>query len=204
MIALESGGVHSAAIAALVAAGLGADQQSAPVTQWGPRLLLTAAMLLLIALGLWGMRTGWRHRAARQVDVPEPDALPAAVAADLAAAPGVAGLYVATTTADDLLDRIVVHHLGNRGRAELRVAPAGALFTRTGEPDLWIPVESVRAVRLGSGQAQKAFEAGGLILVRWALGPREVETGFRADDPDEHVAAVATLAALVRIPGGAR
>jgi hypothetical protein len=174
--------------------------ESAPVTQWGPRLALTAAVIALIGLGLWGMRRGWRARAARQADLPAPAPIPEGVPGD----GGVAGLYVATTTADDLLDRIVVHGLGHRGRAALLVHPAGVRIARTGEPDLWIPVEQLRAVRLGTGQAQKAFEAGGVILIRWQLGPREVETGFRADDPQQHIDTASALSALVATTGGTR
>lgn len=179
---------------------LAADPASAPVTDWGPRLLLTAVVVAVIGLAVWGMRRGWLHRAARQSDVPPPPAPPA----DLSPATSVAGTYVATTTAGDLLDRVVVHGLGNRGRADLTVRSEGVLIDRVGEPSVWIPTESMRAVRLGSGQAQKAYEAGGLILVRWVLGPREVETGFRADDPDEHVATAEQLYALLKIPGGSR
>ncbi len=157
--------------------------ESAPVTAWGPRLLLTVAVLVIIGLGLWGMRSGWRARAERQADIAAPSAPPAG--AD--GGPGVAGQYVATTTAGDLLDRIVVHGLGNRGRADLYVRTEGVLVDRVGEPALWIPTESLRAVRLGSGQAQKAFEAGGLILITWLLGDRVVDTGFRADDPEQHI-----------------
>jgi hypothetical protein len=173
---------------------------SAPVTQWGPRLALTAAVLALIGLGLWGMRRGWRARAARQGDLPALEQVPADVPMD----GGVDGLYVATTTADDLLDRIVVHGLGHRGRATLLVHPDGVRINRVGEPVVWIPSEQLRAVRLGTGQAQKAFEAGGLILIRWQLGPREVETGFRADDPQQHLDTASALSALVPTSGGMR
>jgi hypothetical protein len=110
-------------------------------------------------------------------------------------------MYVATTTAGDLLDRIVVHGLGNRGRADLYLRSQGILVDRVGEPSLWIPVESLRAVRLGSGQAQKAYEAGGLILITWQLGDRQVDTGFRADDPEQHIATASALSALVQTLG---
>ncbi len=118
--------------------------------------------------------------------------------------PGVAGQYVATTTAGDLLDRIVAHGLGHRGRAVLRAGDAGVLIQRVGEVDLWIPRADLRDVRLGSGQAQKAFEAGGLILITWQLGDHEVDTGFRADDPDQHIATASALSALVPTAGGSR
>jgi hypothetical protein len=167
--------------------------QSAPVTQWGPRLALTAAVVAVIGLVLWGMWRGWRAREARQGDLPAPPPPPV----DLPPGGGVAGLYVATTTADDLLDRIVAHGLGHRGRATLLVHPTGVRIDRVGEPVVWIPAEDLRAVRLGTGQAQKAFEAGGVILVRWRLGPRELETGFRADDPQQHLDTASALSALV-------
>lgn len=170
---------------------------SAPVTDWGPRVLLTVVVALIIVLGVWGMRRGWRARAARQADIPAPVPPPTRPAGD-----GVAGMYVATTRAGDLLDRVVVHGLGSRGRAELVVRSDGVLLDRTGEPALWIPVESLRDVRLGSGQAQKAYEAGGLILITWQLGEHHLDTGFRADDPEAHLATASALSALVRTAGG--
>jgi len=176
------------------AAILAAD--SAPVTDWGPRLLLTTLVLAVIALAVWGMLRGWRAREARQSDIPAPTPAPADVPAGGSEA-GVAGQYVATTTSGDLLDRIVAHGLGHRGRAVLHAGDDGVLIQRVGEVDLWIPRSDLRAVRLGSGQAQKAFEAGGLILITWQLGDHEVDTGFRADDPDQHIATASALSALV-------
>ncbi|MCU0262291.1 MAG: hypothetical protein MUF09_01260 [Candidatus Nanopelagicales bacterium] len=170
--------------------------ESAPVTAWGPRIALTAVVLAVIGLAIWGMLRGWRAREARQADLPELPAAPAEVLAE----PGVAGQYVATTTSGDLLDRIVAHGLGHRGRAELRAGEQGVLIQRIGEVDLWIPRADLRAVRLGSGQAQKAFEAGGVILISWQLGNRMVDTGFRADDPELHITTAEALSALVPTP----
>ncbi len=173
---------------------------SAPVTSWGPRLLLTVAVLALLLLGLWGMRRGWAARRERQADVVAPPQAPP----DLDGRPSITGQYVATTTAGDLLDRIVAHGLGNRGRAEMVLSDEGVLLRRVGEPSVWIPRAAIRDVRLGSGQAQKAFERGGLILITWALGEHVVETGFRGDDPEQHVAAARTLSSLAPHSGGAR
>lgn len=200
--------------------------ESAPVISWGPRILLTVVTLAIIGLGVWGMRRGWAAREARQGDLPTPPELPADVLAQLGAPGaadgstgrgtgnpsgsgtgepvGVAGLYVATTTAGDLLDRIVAHGMGYRSRAILRSTDDGVLIARTGEADLWIPRSALTGVRLGSGQAQKAFEAGGLILIGWQWGPRRVETGFRADDPEQHVATAQALSLLVPTGEGSR
>lgn len=186
--------------------GLAGAAASAPVTAWGPRLALTITVLAIIGLGVWGMRRGWQARAARQADLPAPAAPPElsdGPVAGMAGAP-VLGMYVATTRAGDLLDRIVVHGLGNRGRAELSLDPRGVRISRVGEAPVWIPVDDLRDVRLGSGQAQKAYEAGGLILIRWRLGDAEVETGFRADDPEQHLTTAGALSALVPSTGGPR
>ena len=179
-----------------------AQAASAPVTDWMPRILLTLAVLAIIGLGVWGMRRGWRARAARQSDVPVPPGPPAWF--DSGMPPGVPGTYVATTRSGDLLDRIVVHGLGHRGRAELHIGADGVLIDRVGEVPVWIPRESLTDVRLGSGQAQKAYEAGGLILVTWRLGEHLLDTGFRADDPEAHLAAATELSALVTPAGGPR
>ncbi len=173
---------------------------SAPQGQWGARLLLTAGVLALLLVGLWGMRRGWIARQDRQADVPAPPDAPMHVHGGRA----IAGQYVATTTAGDLLDRIVAHGLGSRGRAQMLLSAEGALIRRVGEGPLWIPRGDIRDVRLGSGQAQKAFERGGLILITWSLGGRLVDTGFRADDPDQHLAAASELELLATPAGGTR
>jgi hypothetical protein len=178
--------------------------ESAPVTSVGPRVLLTLGVLAFLVLSFWGMRRGWLARGRRQGHIPAPPDVPAAVRADGPGVAPVAGMYVATTTSGDLLDRIVVHGLGNRGRAELFVRTDGVLVERTGEPTVWIPAESLRDVRLGSGQAQKAYEAGGLILITWQLGGLDVDTGFRADDPDLHIATASALSSLVHTTGEPR
>ncbi len=176
--------------------------ESAEVTHWGPRILLTVAVMLVIGLATCGMWRGWRARAGRQTSVSEPEPPPPHVLT--AQEPAVAGRYVATTVAGDLLDRIVVHGLGHRGRATLATTDEGVLLRRVGEPDLWIPRGAMRGVRLGSGQAQQAFEAGGLILIEWQLGEDRVETGFRADDPQQHIDTASGLSALAASKGGPR
>ncbi len=176
--------------------------ESAQVTSWGPRILLTLLVLAVIGVAIWGMRRGWLARGRRQSEIPTPPHVPTHVVTDGPGVPGVPGMYVATTSTGDLLDRIVVHNLGNRGRADLFLRTDGVLIDRVGEPSLWIPADRLRDVRLGNGQAQKAFEAGGLILITWQLGDRQLDTGFRADDADAHAATATALSALLSTSGG--
>ncbi len=173
----------------------------AEVTQWGPRVLLTLGVLAVIALAVFGMRHGWRTRLARQTDIAAPAPPPARLPEDAARVPG---LYIATTRAGDLLDRIVAHDLGHRGRAEMVVTPGGLLIEREGERAIWIPLLDLKGARLGSGQAQKAFEPGGLLLITWALGDHLVESGFRADSTAAHEETARSIAAMIHQQEGSR
>lgn len=164
------------------------------------RAALTLAVIAFTLTAVSGMRRGWRRRGMRQSDLPSLPMAPAPRVSSTA----VPGLYVATTSADQLLDRIVVHGLGHRGRAQLFVEHDGVRIVRDGEVALWLPVADIAGVRLGSGQAQKAVEAGGLILIRWRLGDRELETGFRADSAQSHVDTARAIAAFAPTAGGIR
>lgn len=172
------------------------------------RWVLTGAVVLVVVAALLLMRRGWRRRAQAQADVPVPsDAplpgapTPPAETPD-AAAPvrlgPVGGRYLATTTAGDWLDRIVVHGLGVPSRAEVTVREDGALITRTGARDLFVPSDDVVGARLDRGIAGAVYEDGGLVVLTWRLGDRDLDTGFRSDHPDGHAELVTALAALAR------
>lgn len=151
-------------------------QASAPVTRWPERLLWTA-LTLAVVVGVWLlMLRGWRRRAARQAGLPPLPEAPRDLGADLARVPGV---YVCTTTEGDWLDRVVARGLGVRSRAVLTVGSHGALFSRQGAPDLFLPASCLRGVRLESGIAGKFVERDGLVVVTWELQNRTYDTGFR-------------------------
>lgn len=131
--------------------------------------------LLVIAVGYYGMLRGWRNRQHRQAGlaplppVPEHDK-----------SKGVEGVYVATTTAGDWMDRIAVHDLGVRSTADLAVSEAGLIFHRQGAADVFIPVDRVTGVRTDRGIAGKVTaERSGLVVVTWSHDGRELDTGFR-------------------------
>lgn len=130
--------------------------------------------LAVIALAYFGMFKGWRHRQQRQADLAELPAVPEITAE------GVEGVYVATTSAGDWMDRIAVQELGVRSVADLVVTEAGLLFRRRGAADLFIPAERVTEVRTDRGIAGKVTpESSGLVVVTWQHDGRDLDTGFR-------------------------
>jgi len=133
--------------------------------------------LLMLALGAAAivlLYFGWRSRQRRQSDLEPLPAVP-----DLGE-PGIAvvGQYVATTTAGDWLDRVAVHGLGIRSRADLAVHPDGVLITRPGCEELFIPARDLEEVRLTTGMAGKFLGKEQILVATWKLGERSLDTGF--------------------------
>lgn len=169
--------------------------ESAPVTNWPLRAALVMAVIAIILMVLLAMRRGWRRRGASQADLPAPAPAPDALEPrDLGP---VTGIYIASTTAGNWLDRIVVHDLGVRSRAELEVGPQGVLLRRQGARDLFIPADDLRDARGDRGIAGKVYERGGVLVMTWDLGGRLVDTGFRADGAEDQVSAVETVMSMV-------
>jgi hypothetical protein len=140
-------------------------------------------MLALIALAVWAMRRGWRHRQRRQADVPAPaDAPPA----DALLGDPVDGLFAGTGVNGDWMDRIVVHDLGVRSRATVAWGPDGIWFDRQGARSVFIPAAAVVGVRTDRGVAGTVRSKDGMVVVTWRLGDRVVDTGFRADATADH------------------
>ncbi|MBT1003734.1 hypothetical protein KIH31_14100 [Paenarthrobacter sp. DKR-5] len=142
---------------------------------------LFAVLLVLVVFGL--LARGWRSRLKRQGSVRLPT-VPEALTEPVLSAEG---QYVVTTTAGDWLDRIAAGGLGIRSNAVASVHREGLLFSRSGAEDLFIPAGDLDSVRLERGMAGKFVEKDGLLVVRWRLGERELDTGFRtraaADKP---------------------
>lgn len=169
----------------MIPAAIGAaDYSEQPgVSDWPMRLVLIAILVLVIAACLWAMRRGWVNRKARQADVPEPPDHPPA---DAGLGRPIDGLFAGTGTNGDWLDRIVVHDLGIRSRARLSFGPGGIWLDREGARSVFIPAPDVVGVRADRGVAGTVRDRDGMIVVTWRLGPRVVDTGFRADAGEDH------------------
>jgi hypothetical protein len=145
-------------------------------------LIIAAALAALIALAIRQMMRGWLHRAQRQAQLigtlPQ---LPDTVGPALI--PATKGLYVGSTLAPSWLDRIAVGDLGYRAKAVLTRYPEGIMLQRTGAGPIWIPDDSIEAIRTEKGIAGKAMTHEGILAIRWRLpSGAEIDTGFRADD----------------------
>lgn len=152
-----------------------------------------AVLVLALALAYYGMWHGWRGRARRQGDLPAPLPL-----GDVAGVDRVDGTYVSTTTGGHWMDRIAAHELGTPSAASLGSDGSALLVAREGARGFRIPAADLQGVRRTRGIAGKVREPGGIVVLTWMLGGRELDTGFRparAADADVVEAAVTALMA---------
>jgi hypothetical protein len=165
-------------------------QKSAPVTDWAARISWVVGLLVFVAFVYWLMRQGWKWRGTLQGDLPE---LP--VTPDDPGRPELtlSGRYHGSTTAGQWLDRIVARGLGTRSRVELTLTDQGLDVVRPGAQDFFVPAAALRGARLDKGIAGKVLPEGGLLIVTWRHGDKEIDSGFRSDRAGEHPAWVAAI-----------
>jgi hypothetical protein len=151
-----------------------------------------AGTLLVLAAAYYGMYRGWRNRQSRQADLAPLPAVPEEKIR------GVEGVYVATTTAGDWMDRIAVHELGVRSTADLAVSEAGLIFHRQGAADVFIPADHLTGVRTDRGIAGKVTaERSGLVVVTWNHDGRSLDTGFRPRRKADTAALTESISTLI-------
>ncbi|MGW5382774.1 PH-like domain-containing protein [Nocardia sp. NPDC003963] len=146
------------------------------------RTLWVVGCVLLWALFVYLMYRGWRNRGARQTErIGELPPVPGETGAQVLEP--TTGLYLGSTIAPSWQDRIAVGDLGFRATAELTRFEHGILLERQGASAIWIPAESISAIRTERGHAGKVMSEGGVLVIRWTLPTgTEIDTGFRGDD----------------------
>ena len=155
--------------------------ESQQVTSWPQRLALTAGVVAVIALALWGMWRSWHRRASQDLPLrPTPENFDPQVS--------VAGRYVGTAPAEDWMQRVVASGLGAPGNAAAQVASDGVRLERVGEPSVFIAADQITDVELGRGVAGQVAEKDGLVLWFWSAGQTALQTGFRPDAAADVVA----------------
>ncbi len=144
-------------------------------------LIFAAVLVVAIAIAIQLMMLGWRRRARRQDELignlPEaPDQVGGATAT-------IRGVYVGSTLAPEWNDRVTAGHLGYRSKAVLTRYPEGIMLERIRANPIWIPQESITAVRAERGIAGKVAARNGILAIRWRLPSGvEIDTGFRASN----------------------
>ncbi len=136
----------------------------------------------------------WRRERVLP-EVPEPPVVPSTTGQTTLGP--VAGRYLASTSAQQWLDRVTAHGLGPATPASLVVRTDGVLITRETQPDVYLPRDLLREVRLDRSIGGNVYEVDGVLVLTWQVGPRLLDTGFRAVAPAEHAAILGAVRPLV-------
>ncbi len=120
---------------------------------------MAVVLAVLIAVIIQAMLRGWRRRAERQAELigtlpPLPDTVGSAIIR------ATKGMYVGSTLVPNWNDRVAVGDLGFRHKAVLTRYPEGIMLQRTGAGPIWIPEESITAIRTERGIAGKVIPRG--------------------------------------------
>jgi len=148
-------------------------------------LIFAAVLVVVIAVLIQLMMRGWQRRSQRQTeligDLPD-------VPVDVGTATiTTRGLYCGCTMAPVWDERITAGDLGYRSKAVLTRYPQGILLERIRALPIWIPRESITAVRMERGIAGKVVARIGILAIRWRLPSGvEIDTGFRAKNRREY------------------
>jgi hypothetical protein len=167
-------------------------------------LIFAGVVVVAIAFVIQAMMRGWRERARRQAAIIGmlPPA-PATVGAPIVEP--TRGVYVGCTLAPDWHNRVAVGDLGYRSKAVLTRYPEGIMVQRSGASPIWIPQESITAIRTERGIVGKVVPPGlnsrraardrdgqaaaaeGILAIRWRLPSGiEIDLGFRGNDRSEY------------------
>ena len=172
------------------------------------RLLPALIVAAILALALALMWLGWRSRQRRQRTLPQLSPVPTDAGAELLR---VSAFYVATTVADEPLERIAVGGLGYRAKAQLTVRERGLELAIPGQHELFIPATDITEVFRARNTIDRVVERDGLIAVRYGIGAgagagagaTTVDSYVRIVDPVAANDFVATLTSLATKAGTA-
>ncbi|OIH93525.1 hypothetical protein [Curtobacterium sp. MCBA15_001] len=159
------------------------------------RWLLGGVILLAVVALFVAMARTWRTRVRRQAEAVPPVRVPDH--------PGTLvgswdGFSVATTRAEQPLERITAGGLGFRGRGGLSVHTEGVVLHLAGADDRWVAADALRGADRATWAIDRVVEPGGLVRLRWtatgAAGATDLDTYFRF--PQDDAAALVALQEL--------
>jgi hypothetical protein len=141
-------------------------------------LIMIALMVVSLGLAWWG----WSNRQRRYR--PLTDALtwwePTGEAGYSCTA-----LYVATTEADKPMDRIAAGPLAYRSKVGLAVYPTGLSVAFPDNNPILLPANTGLQAGEATWTIDRVVEPGGLVMLRWVLGDKTVDSYFRIVDGDQ-------------------
>ena|SRR5947209_422919 len=148
-------------------------------------LIFAAVLVIVITVVIQLMMRGWQRRAHRQTELL--GSLPGVPDKVGSARVTTRGVYCGCTMAPNWNERITADDLGYRSKAVLTRYPEGILLERVRAKPIWIPQESITAIRMERGLAGKVVARIGILAIRWRLPSGvEVDTGFRANSRDDY------------------
>jgi hypothetical protein len=95
------------------------------------------------------------------------------------------GFYVATTYAENHLERISAYVLGARGVCQILVFGEGVLIVRNGDRPLAITKSALDGISANQVAIDKAVEAKGLMSITWNQNSISLATHLRIIDQDK-------------------
>lgn len=155
-----------------------------------PTLIILAVLVAIVGL----MVLGWQRRRRRQSGLGGLALIPDQVSA---ARLVVDGWYVATTYANQPLERIAVRGLGFRSRATVAVHPEGIVLDRRGSEPAHIPTADLRSSGRATWAIDRVVERDGLVVIGWMLGSTPVDSYFRLPNPTDAAQLVSAVTALL-------
>ncbi len=142
-------------------------------------LIFAAVLVVVITVVIQLMIRTWQRRAQRQAELignlPEvPDEVGAATLTTR-------GHYCGSMMAPGWSERIAAGDLGYRSRAVLTRYTGGIMVERLRAQPIWIPQDSITAIRMERGMAGRPARVG-ILAIRWRLPSGvEIDTAFRAN-----------------------
>ncbi len=161
------------------------------------RLLPSLIIVLVIAVAFALMLHGWRSRRRRQSGIAAPTSVPDTLGSSTLT---VEGWYVATTRADEPLERIAVHGLGFRARVSASVYAEGIVLSVRGRSAFLISSSELRGAGRATWAIDRVVERDGLVLMGWVLGADPVDSYLRLPDPNDATAFIAAVQAMTPTP----
>ncbi len=101
--------------------------------------------------------------------------------------------YVATTYADNHLERIRAYGLGIRGLAHAMVFEGGLQLIRKGERPFAIDKSAIESISTTQVTIDRVTEAKGIITVDWAQDSTKFSTHLRVVDLDDRAKLISAL-----------